>query len=49
VFREKAGLPSIFWVVLMMVLGFWAGSLYTLLALWTCNGDWKRFWLGKRA
>ena len=49
VFREKALLPSIVWVVLMMVLGFWAGALYTLIALQKSGGDWKKFWLGKRA
>ena len=49
VFREKAWLPSIVWVILMMVLGFWAGALYTLLALRLSRGDWHRFWLGKRA
>jgi len=49
VYREKAFLPSILWVILMMVLGFWAGALYTLIALQTSRGDWKRFWLGKRA
>jgi hypothetical protein len=48
VFREKAWLPSAIWVVLMMVLGFWAGALYTFLALQTSGGDWKRFWYGKR-
>ena len=47
VFRERAWLPSIVWVVLMMVLGFWTACLYALLALWTSNGHWKRFWLGK--
>ena len=49
VFREKALLPSVFWVALMMVLGFWAGALYALLALQSSGGDWKRFWYGKRA
>jgi hypothetical protein len=49
VFREKSLLPSIIWVVLMMVLGFWAGSLYTFLALQNSHGDWNRFWKGKRA
>jgi len=48
VFREKALLPSIIWVILMMVLGFWAGALYTFLALQSSRGDWKRFWYGKR-
>lgn len=49
VFREKALLPSIVWVLLMLTLGFWAGALYTLIALQTSGNDWKRFWLGKRA
>lgn len=49
VFREKALLPSAIWVVLMMTLGFWAGALYTLIALQTSGNDWKRFWYGKRA
>ena len=49
VFREKALLPSILWVILMMVLGFWAGAMYTLIALQTCGNDWKRFWYGKRS
>lgn len=48
VFREKALLPSLIWVILMMVMGFWAGALYTLLALHTSQGDWQRFWYGKR-
>ena len=49
VFRERAWLRSIVWVALMMVLGFWAGALYTLVALRTSRGDWQRFWLGNRA
>ena len=49
VFRERAWLPSTGWVVLMMVLGFWAGALYTLVALRSSGGDWRRFWMGKRA
>lgn len=49
VYREKAVLPSIIWVVLMMVLGFWTGALYTLLALQNSGGDWKKFFMGKRA
>ncbi len=48
VFRERAWLPSIIWVVLMMVLGFWTGALYTFLALRSSRGDWNLFWYGKR-
>jgi len=49
VYREKAVLPSVIWVILMMVLGFWAGALYTLIALQTSGNDLRRFWMGKRA
>ena len=49
VYREKSLARSVIWVVLMMVLGFFTGSLYTLFALFTSGGDWKRFWMGQRA
>ena len=49
VFRENAWLPALIWVILMMVLGFWAGALYTFIALQTSGGDWKRFWYGRRS
>jgi hypothetical protein len=49
VYREKAALPSIIWVVLMMVLGFFTGALYTFIAVQTSNGDWQKFFHGKRA
>lgn len=49
VYREKSLWRSIVWVVLMMVLGFWTGSLYTLFALQTSGGNWQRFWKGQRA
>src|SRR5512136_3320577 len=43
VYREKAVLPSTIWVVLMMVLGFFTGALYTFIALQTSGGDWRKF------
>ncbi len=49
VFREKHFLPSIIWVILMMVLGFWAGALYMFIALQTSGDNWYVFWFGKRA
>jgi cytochrome bd-type quinol oxidase subunit 2 len=49
VYREKSLVRSVVWVVLMMVLGFFTASLYTLIALQTSQGDWKRFWMGHRA
>jgi hypothetical protein len=49
VYREKSWLKTVIWVILMMILGFWAGSLYALLALVKSKGDWKIFWMGNRA
>ena len=49
VYREKAWLPSVIWVILMMVLGFWAAALYTFLALQGSGDNWQRFWMGKRS
>ena len=49
VYREKSVVRSIIWVALMMVLGFWTASLYTLIALQSSGGDWQRFWMGHRA
>ncbi len=48
IYREKSVIRSIIWVVLMMVLGFFTGSLYTFIALQTSGGDWRRFWMGYR-
>lgn len=49
VYRERSAVRSVVWVFFMMVLGFFTASLYTLIALQTSGGDWKRFWMGKRA
>lgn len=49
IYREKSLARSVVWVILMLVLGFFTGSLYTLIALQTSGGDWRRFWLGQRA
>jgi len=49
VYREKSLWRSVVWVMLMMTLGFFTGSLYALIALYTSGGDWRRFWLGRNA
>ena len=49
VYREKSIIGTIIWVVLIMILGFFTASLYTLIALINSDGDWKVFWMGKRA
>jgi hypothetical protein len=48
VYREKSLVRSVIWVILMMVLGFFTASLYTLIALQASGGDWHRFWYGNR-
>lgn len=48
VYREKSLARSIVWILFMMVLGFFTASLYTLIALQTSEGDWKRFWMGNQ-
>ncbi len=48
IYREPVRWQAAIWVVLLMVLGFFIGSLYTLLALYTSKGDWSRFWQGHR-
>jgi hypothetical protein len=49
IYREKSLPIAIAWTIAMMVLGFFAGSLYTFIALQTSNNDWRKFWLGKNA
>ncbi len=49
IYREKSLARSLIWVILMMVLGFFTASVYTLIALNSSNGNWKKFWLGQRA
>ena len=49
IYREGLLWRKIVWCLLMMVLGFWAASLYVLLALLHSDGDWDRFWRGRHA
>jgi hypothetical protein len=49
IYREKSPIRSVVWVILMMVLGFFTASLYVLIALHTSDGDWQRFWMGRRS
>jgi hypothetical protein len=48
-FRETKIIVAVIWIVLMMVLGFFTGSAYVLVALYTSKGDWVKFFLGGRA
>lgn len=47
-YREKSLPRAVVWIALMMVLGFFTASLYTLIALQRSGGDWHRFWMGRR-
>ena len=49
IYREKSLPVAIAWTVAMLTLGFFAGALYTFLALRSSNGDWQKFWMGKHA
>ena len=49
IYREKSLPVAIAWTIAMMVLGFFAGSLYAFIALQTSNNDWRKFWMGKHA
>ncbi len=48
VFREKKVITAVIWIVLMMTLGFFAGSLYIFLQLYLSKGDWLTFFTGHR-
>lgn len=48
VFREERTLSAVIWVILMMIFGFFAGSLYTLIALYRSGGNWAVFFMGAR-
>ena len=47
-YREERLLNAIVWVILMMVLGFFTGSLYVLIALIQSNGDMDVLFKGKK-
>ncbi len=49
IYREKSLPAALLWTAAMLVLGFFAGSLYAFIALQNSGGDWRRFWLGKHA
>lgn len=47
-FRETNLALASIWIILIMVLGFFTGALYVLVALYKSNGDWALFFLGGR-
>lgn len=49
IYRERSLPIAILWTIAMMVLGFFAGSLYAFITLQTSENNWRRFWLGRHA
>jgi len=47
-FREKHPYAAVIWILLMIVLGFFTASVYVLLALYQCKGDWLTLFLGNQ-
>jgi hypothetical protein len=47
-FREKSFMAAVIWIILMVVFGFFTGSLYVLINLYRSKGDWLAFFLGGR-
>jgi hypothetical protein len=45
-FREKSFTVKVVWIILMLVFGFFTGSLYILINLYASKGDWLTFFLG---
>ena len=48
-YREKSLFHAVIWIILMMPLGFWTGSLYVLFHAIKSKGNFKRLLLGKHA
>lgn len=48
IFREKSILSMVIWVTLLMVLGFFTGSLYVLIKLYQSKDDYLTFFLGSK-
>jgi len=47
-FRETNLILAVVWIILMMVFGFFAGSIYLLVALYGSKDDWLTVMLGGR-
>jgi hypothetical protein len=49
VYREKIWWRAVIWVILMLTLGFWTGSLYVFITTFTSDGSWSKLLHGKHA
>jgi len=48
-YRESSLAVKVVWIVLLMLLGNLLAAVYVLLALNASGGDWRKFFLGRRA
>lgn len=48
-YRERSAVRALPWIIGMLVLGNFTGSVYMLYALITSGGDWRTVWLGDHA
>ena len=44
-FREKSKFTAVLWILFVMLLGFWAASLYAILHSFLAE-NWSDFWMG---
>jgi Ca2+/Na+ antiporter len=49
IYRENQWWVAMIWVVAMMILGFFTGALYLLIALYSSQDSWNYVLLGKHA
>lgn len=49
IYRENNFTRSLFWFILMMVLGSFTSCLYLLLTFRQAKGNWQKFWYGHRS
>lgn len=47
-YREKSMGRAAIWIITLMIMGFFLGCVYALIALQKSEGNWRRFWLGDR-
>ena len=48
-FRERSLIVSVLWIISIMILGFFSGSLYVAIHLSKSKGNWNKFFLGWRS
>ena len=49
IFRERSWPIAMVWIVLLLTLGNLTSCAYALIAAVRAHGDWRMFWMGRRA